>query len=84
MSLRALSALFCTWIVAYTRETSTRLKFKPDNGGGKEERRRTNEQEESLPGAGLVVELPEDEGVPLPPDVTLSTDPRMSRVEVIR
>lgn len=32
----------------------------------------------------LVVELPEEEGLPLPPDVTLSTDPRMSRVEVIR
>lgn len=33
----------------------------------------------------LVVELPdEDEGLPLPPDVTLSNDPRMSRVEVVR
>ena len=36
------------------------------------------------PSVGLVVELPEEEGVQLPPDVTLSTDPRMSRVEVIR
>jgi hypothetical protein len=32
----------------------------------------------------LVVELPEEEGVAVRPDVTLSTDPRMSRVEVHR